>query len=212
MFTNQILILCMQYHSFTRIWICIVFLFHPFKASFLSLQGQRHFFTITTVDDCLCHQTYWCPCCLRVWPLVQIAVTIGNSIPSLCIFTILRGSGWQRSTRRPPLIRMQNGPPFIINRSPPGGGSRGGAFHKCSDIYTPPPKTAPDQGMLNRYFPSQETPRRWRALIPKWAPLGGGDWGVVSWTSTLRHGDSNTPMKMTLYITCKISPTYAAPQ
>ena len=55
-------------------------------------------------------------------------------------------------------MRMKNRPPFIINRSFPGGGLQGGAFHKCSDIYTPHPKTAPYQGMLNRYFPSRERP------------------------------------------------------
>ena len=31
---NQNLILCMQYHSFTRIWVRIIFLFHPFKTIF----------------------------------------------------------------------------------------------------------------------------------------------------------------------------------
>ena len=51
-------------------------------------------------------------------------------------------------------------PPFIIDSSSTGGVSREGVFHKCSNIYTPHPKTAPDQRMLNRYFPSQETPQR----------------------------------------------------
>ena len=96
-----------------------------------------------------------------MWPLVRIDVTIRNSIPILRIFTIWRVAGWQRSIMRPSEMRMQNGPPFIIDCLSLGGGSRGGVFNKCSDIYTPTPKTDPDQGMLNRYFPSRETPRRW---------------------------------------------------
>ena len=147
-----------------------------------------------------------------MWPLVRISVTVGNSIPSHIIFTIWRVTGWQRSMRRPPRMRTQNGPPFIIDRSSPGGGSRGGVFHKCSNIYTPHPKTAPDQGILNIYFPSRETPRCWRERACLIDPrLGGGGWGVVSWTRMLWHGDSNTPPKTTLYITCGTSPTRSVP-
>ena len=41
----------MQYHSFTRIWFRVVFLFHPFKESFFSLQGQWPFvFSIKMID------------------------------------------------------------------------------------------------------------------------------------------------------------------
>ena len=79
--------------------------------------------------------------------------------------------------RRPPRTIMQNVPPFITNRSSPGGGLRGGVFHKCSDIYTPHPKTAPYQGMLNIYFLSRETPRPWRVHVCLSDPLlGGGGW------------------------------------
>ena len=42
--TNQNLILCMQYHSFTRIWVRIVFLFHPFK-EFFSLSKDNGLFS-----------------------------------------------------------------------------------------------------------------------------------------------------------------------
>ena len=78
-------------------------------------------------------------------------------------------------------MRTQNGLPFIIDRSSPGGGLRGVLFHKYSDIYTPHPKTAPDQGMLKRYFPSWETPWRWRARACQGDPLlEGGGWSVVS--------------------------------
>ena len=42
-------ILCMQYPSFTRIWICIVF-YHPLRNFFLS-KDNGHFFTVTAVDD-----------------------------------------------------------------------------------------------------------------------------------------------------------------
>ena len=45
MFTNKHLILCMQYHSFTRIWVYIVFLFNPFKASF-SLSKENGIFPL----------------------------------------------------------------------------------------------------------------------------------------------------------------------
>ena len=148
-----------------------------------------------------------------MWQLIHISVTIGNSIPSLHIFTIWWVIGWQRSMRRPPWTRMKNGPPFIMNCSSPGGSSR---ERECSNnalIYTPHPKTAPDQKMLNRYFTSQETPQRWHARPWLSDPrLGGGGCCVVSWTHTLRHGESNTPPKMTLYIICGTSLTFASPQ
>ena len=143
MFTDQNLILCIQYHSFTRIWVRIVFLFNLFKASFLCLQGQWPFFTVTTVDACLCHGIYWFPHFPQVWPLLWISVTVGNSIPSLRIFTIWRVEGWQRSMWKPPQMSIQNGPLFIIYSSSPRGGSRWGVFHKCSDINTPPPPHPP---------------------------------------------------------------------
>ena len=133
--------------------------------------------------------------------------------PKPYIFTIFQVAGWQRSMRRPSLTRMQNGPLFIINRSSPGGGSQEGVLHKCFKIYTPHPKTAPDQGMINRYSPSWETPQRWRARpCPSDPRLGGGGFCVVSWTRMLKHGDSNTPPKTTLYITCGTSSACAAPQ
>ena len=132
-------------------------------------------FAVTTVNDCIFRQNYWFPYLPQVRPLVWIAVTIGNSIPSLRIFIIWKVAGWQQYTRRPPRMRMQNGPPFIINLSSPGGGLQGEVFQKFSDIYTPTPKTAPDQGMINRYLPSWETPRRWRArACPSDPRLGGG--------------------------------------
>ena len=114
--------------------------------------------------------------------------------------------------RRPPQMRMQNGPTFIFDQSFLGGGSREGVFHKLSDIYTPHTKTASYQGMLNRYFPSREMPQRWRASACPGDPcLGGGGWGVVYLPCTLQHGDSNTPLKRTTYITCGISSTCATP-
>ena len=148
----------MQYHLFTRIWIHVDLFFSSFQGKFIFLQGQWLFFAVTTIDDWLFHQTYWFPYHQQVWPVIIISVTIGNSIPSLFIFTIWRVEGWQLYMRRPPWMRMQNVPPFIIDRSSPGGVLREGEFHKCSDIYTPHPKTAPDQGMLKWYFPSREIP------------------------------------------------------
>ena len=178
----------MQYHSFTQIWVRIVFLFHSFKGNFFYLQEQWRFSTVNAVNDCIFDQTYRFPYLPRVWPLVQIAVTIGNSIPSLRIFAILRVAGWQGDRvagcqlfmRRPPWMRIQNGPPFIIDLLYLGGGSRGGVFHKCSNKYTPPPKTAPDQGIQNRYFPHRSRRDVGARSCPSDPWLRGGGWGVVS--------------------------------
>ena len=63
-------------------------------------------FTFTTVNYCLFHLTYRFPYRPRVWPLVRDAGTIVNSIPRLCIFTIWRVEGWQRSMRKPHKLRM----------------------------------------------------------------------------------------------------------
>ena len=202
----------MHYDSFTRIRVRIVSIFHPLRQVFFSPR-TRFFFTVTTFEDWLFHRTYQFLYHTRVRPFVQISVTIRSSIPGLCIFTIWRVVGWQRSMRRPPRMRMQNGPPFIIDRSSPGGVLRYGVFHKFSNIYTPQPKTAPDQGMLNRYFPSRETPQRWIACpCSSDLRLGVGGCCVVSLTHTLRHGDIKTPPKTTFYITCGTSLTCAAPK
>ena len=77
-----------------------------------------------------------------MWPLVRIAVTIGNSIPSLRIVAIWRVTGWHNSTRRPPRMRIQNRPPFIIDRSSPGGGSWGN-WLVSSEMSPPRPLVAP---------------------------------------------------------------------
>ena len=69
-------------------------------------------------------------------------------------------AGSQLSMRRPPRTRMQYGPTLIIDCSSPWGVLREGVFHKCANIYTPHPKTAPNQEILNRYFSSQETTQR----------------------------------------------------
>ena len=125
--------------------------------------------------------TYIFPYHPWVWHVVRIAVTISNSIPSLRVFTMWRVAGWQRSTRRPPRMRMQNRPPFIIDRSSPGGVSREVVFYKCSDIYTPHPKTSPDQAILNKYFPLKETPQRWGTRpCPSDPRFGVGGCFVVS--------------------------------
>ena len=136
------------------------------------------FFTITTVNDCAFRQTYQFNYCPRVWPLLWIAVTIGNSIPSLCTFTIWRVAGWPLSMRSHPRTRMQNGPPSIIDHSSPAGGSRGGVFQKCSNIYTPPPKPPKIRGCYTDNFPH----RRRRSVgalahawvIPNWGVGVGG--------------------------------------
>ena len=65
------------------------------------------FFTVTTVDDWLFHSNFL-PYHPRVWPVVQIAVIIGNSNPSLRIFTICRVVGWKRSIRRPPFSQYND--------------------------------------------------------------------------------------------------------
>ena len=114
--------------------------------------------------------------------------------------------------RRPPRMIMQNGPPFIIDSLSPGGVLQGGVFQKFSNIYTTHPKTAPYQGMLNRYFPSRETPRRWRALsYPSDLRLEGGGWDVVSLTCMLQHRDS-TPHQKLLCILHAEHPLHAPPK
>ena len=76
MFTNQILILCMQYHSFTTIWVRILFLFSSFQGKFFSSPRTMAFFrrydrrqlsfpsnllislsttSVTTCSDCCYH-------------------------------------------------------------------------------------------------------------------------------------------------------------
>ena len=148
----------MQYHSCTRIWVRIIFLLHTFKATFFSPRKMDFF------------QRYHCwrltfPSNLSVY-LSPTSVTCRSDFchhrkfnPKPCILTIWRVAGCQWFMRTPPQMRMQYGPPLIIDNSSPGGVSQEGVFHKCSDIYTPNPKTSPDQGMLNRYLPSRETPQ-----------------------------------------------------
>ena len=48
---NQISIICMQYPSFTKIWVRIAFYFIIPEGKFFSQQGQWPFFTVNTVDD-----------------------------------------------------------------------------------------------------------------------------------------------------------------
>ena len=134
-------------------WSTHCFPFSSFQGKFFLSKNTMDFFAVTAVDDCLLHRTYWFTYHPQVWPRVWIAVTIGNSILSLRIFTIWLVTGWKRYMSRLPWMRMKNGPPFIINCLSPGGGLRGGVFQKCSNIYTPHLKTSPYQGMLKRYFP-----------------------------------------------------------
>ena len=92
---------------------------------------------------------------------------------------------------------------------PRGRLARGGCPSNAP-IYTPHPKTAPDQGMLNRYFLSQDTSRSWREHAwPSYLWLGV--WSVVYWRRTLNHGDITTQRKMTNYVTILTSSTHAAP-
>ena len=207
-FTNQILILCTHYHSFTRIWVRIVFVFHPVKASFFSPRTMA-FFIITTVDNWLFHRTYWFPYHPWVWPLVRIAVPVGNSIPSLGLFTVYGWQGGSSTWGGLPEWECKTDHHSLLIACPHGAARE----RECSTndpIYTTHPKTAPYQNMLNRYFPSQETPQRWHARpCPRDPRLGVG---VVSWTRTMRHRDNNTPPKTTFYITCGTSSTSAAPE
>ena len=135
------------------------FPFSSFQSKFFSIRGQRNFFNVTTVNDHLFRGFYRFPHCPRIWPLVRIPV-IKQFNPKALYFRhpAVYKVGWQRSMMRPPRTRMKNGPPFIINRLSPWGSSRGGVFLKCSNIYTPHPKTDPYQGMLKIYLPSRETP------------------------------------------------------
>ena len=159
-YKNQHLILCMQYDSFTRIWVCIVFLFfNLLRQVFLSKDnGFFSLLPLSTIDFSIKIVGFFITqeCDLSYGSLSLLAIHSQASV-----FSPFGGvAGWKRSTRKPPWTRMQYGPPFIIDRLSPGGVLREGAFHKFFDIYTPHPKTAPDQGMLNRYFPLRETPQR----------------------------------------------------
>ena len=53
---------------------------------------------------------------------------------------------------------------------PRGRFARGSVPQMLCYIYPPSP---PDRGVLNRYFPSQDTPQRWRARILERSPVGG---------------------------------------
>ena len=132
----------------------------PHCFPFSSIQGKfflsprtMEFFTVTTVKGCIFHRNYQFPYHPRVWPLVWIAITIGNSIPSLRIFTIWRVKGWQRSMRRPPWMRMKNGPPFIIDTLVSRGRhARGGVPQIIWYIYAPP-QNRPKSGDAKHILP-----------------------------------------------------------
>ena len=167
------------------------------------------FLSIITVNDRMLHGFYWFPHLPQVSPLVHIAVPIGNSIPSLRIFTMWRVAGVAADNKE--ASPNENEKLTAIHRRslvPRGRLARGGIPQMLQYIYAPSP---PDRGMLNRYLPSQYMPQRLRVCARPsnpWWGRGGG----VSWTCTLRHGDSKTPWKMTKYITWGTFPTCAAPK
>ena len=91
----------MQYPSFTRIWVGIFFLLSSIKVSFFLTKDIGFFhrylrWRLTFHWGFLLSYHQW------VWPVVQIAVIVGNSNPSLFIFSIWQVAGWQRSIRMPP--------------------------------------------------------------------------------------------------------------
>ena len=187
------------------------FPFSSFQGKFCVSPSTMAPFSVTAADAFLFHGIYQFPHLPRVWPLVRIAVTIGNSIPSLSIFTIWRVAGWQRSMRRPPWTTIQNGPPFIIESLVSRRRlARGSVPQMFRYIYAQPQKR-PGSGYAKHILPLMaDAAALARTRMPEWSPIGG--WGVVSWTRTLWHGDSNTPSNTTLYITCRTSPTRADPQ
>ena len=72
-------------------------------------------------------------------------------------------------------MRIQNRPRFIIDLYSPGGGLRGGVFHKCSDIYTPHPKTTPDAKQILPLM--GDAAALVRTIMPEGSPIGG--WGLL---------------------------------
>ena len=77
-------------------------------------------------------------------------------------------------------MRIQHGPPFIIDCLSPGGSLQGGVFRKCSNIYKPPQNKCPRSVDSNQRLPLMGTPRYWlvyTCVIPDLG-LGVGGWGL----------------------------------
>ena len=118
----------------------------PHYLPFSSFQGKCSFSTDNGIFHC--HHRWWLSFPLNLFGSsspTRVTTCLDSCKhrqlnPKPCIFTIWQVEGRQQSTRRPPPIRMQNRSPFITNLSSPGDDSRGGVFHKWSDIYPLPPQ------------------------------------------------------------------------
>ena len=191
-FTNQNLLLFIKYHSFTQIWVCIVFPFYPFKASF-SFQDQWHFsplppstivFSIKLINLLIVHK-----CDKSFGLLLTLAIQ-----SQAFVFHHLAGDRVAAvhevaSPNKNEIWTAIHHRSFVPSRRL----ARGSVPEMIQYIYAPP-QNLPRLGDATQIFPSQETPRRWRAcacLSDPW--LRGRGWRGVSWTYTLRHRDSNTP-------------------
>ena len=201
----------MQYHSFTRICVRIVFLFRPLK-KIISLSADNGLFhryhrrQLTFPSNLLISLSPTSVTCRSDRYYHQ------KSNPKTSYFHHLTGVRVSEVHEEASPNDNANEP--SINHwslVPRGRLTRGSVSQLLWYIYAHP-KTAPDQGMLNRYIPSRETPQRWGALpCPSDPQLGVGVCCVVSLTRMMQHGESNTPPKTTLYITCGTSSTCAAP-
>ena len=201
----------MQYHSFTRIWVFIAFLFHPFKASFY-LSKENGLFSLLPPSAIAFSVKLIYFLIIHKWDH-SFRLRLPLAIQSQD-FVFSPFGGWQGGSSPwggQNQIRMQNRQPLIIDRSSPGGGSRGVVLHKWSNIYAPPqnrPISGDSKHMLTL---KGDTATLARAPMPKWSLIGGG--GVccaVFRTHTLQHGESNNPPKTNLSITCWTSSTCAA--
>ena len=94
---------------------------------------------------------------------------------------------------------------------PRGRITRGSVPQILRYIYAPPQKR-PRSGDGKQILPlTGYAETLARVCMPEWSPIGDWGLGVVSWTSTLRHGDSNTSPKTTKYITWGTSLTRVPP-
>ena len=151
---------------------------------FLSFQGKfffprsMAFFTITTVNDCVFHQTYQFTYCSQVWQILWIAVNIGNSISSLCISPF---GGWQGCSCPWGGIPEQE---WNMDRHPssiicPQQAAREGECSRNDPIYIrPPPKPPKIRGCYTDIFPHRRRrgvgARAHAWVIPDWGVGVGG--------------------------------------
>ena len=189
------------------------FPFLSFYGKFCLSPRTMEFFTVTTVDNWLFHQTYRFPYHPRVWPVVQIAVTIGNSIRSLRIFYHLEGV-------RVAAVHEEASPNENSKRTtihhrllvPRARIARGGVPQILWYIYAPPQNRS-RYGDAKHILPlTADAAVLRRAPMPEWSPIRGRGLLCFLLNVYAETRGQNTPLKTILYITCGTSSTCAAPK